>query len=97
MLKILTDSSSETPGLSVGTHSFQSVLTAFSHFLKVDSFVPRAAASFLWLSPFKTLCLALMKSSSVKVILLLTCICLIAGCLSGEKSRDSVTRSDVTA
>jgi len=28
---------------------------------------------------------------------ILTCICLIAGCLSGEKSRDSVTRSDVTA
>ena len=25
----------------------------------------------------------------------LTCICLIAGCLSGEKSRDSVTRRDV--
>ena len=27
----------------------------------------------------------------------LTFICLIDGCLSGEKSRDSVTRSDVTA
>jgi len=26
-----------------------------------------------------------------------TCICLIAGCLSGEKSHDSVTRTDVTA
>jgi len=28
---------------------------------------------------------------------ILTCICLIDGCLSGEKSRDSVPRSDVTA
>jgi len=29
--------------------------------------------------------------------LIMTCICLIAGCLSGEKPRDSVTRSDGTA
>ena len=35
--------------------------------------------------------------NDLKCRLLLTCICLIAGCLSGEKSRDSVTRSDVTA
>ena len=28
---------------------------------------------------------------------ILTCICLIAGCLSGEKSRHSAMRSDVTA
>lgn len=46
---------------------FQSALTIFSHFLKVDSFVQREAVNFLWLSPFTTLCLALMQRSSVKI------------------------------
>jgi len=39
----------------------------------------------------------LSGSGLLEFFSILACTCLITGCLSGEKSRDWVTRSDVTA
>jgi hypothetical protein len=46
----------------------QSVFTVFSRFVKVASNVTREAVTFLWLSALQILCLALMRSFSVKII-----------------------------